>query len=345
MPSPSLSNNSPIKELIAGAARPVPRDFREPCLPCLRLGKMISVGTPSQDLQKASPVGILNVDKPRGLTSHDVVARIRKAARVRRVGHAGTLDPMATGVLLVLLGSATRLSQFLRDSLKTYRAQVYLGRATDTNDTEGRVIAEKELGNLSPSDIENALISFRGRIQQVPPVYSALKKEGQPLYRRARRGEEVELAPREVEIYRLEILGWRPPTLELEIECSSGTYVRALARDLGEKLGCGAHLAGLVRTRSGRFPLEEAVSLADIEAAFANGSWSQYLHRPDEALLDLEPAVLDHEAEKRVRHGQAVSMEGSVTGKMVRAYSPSGQFIAILVQQEDGRWHPDKVFV
>lgn len=292
-----------------------------------------------------SPSGILNLHKPRGLTSHDVVARIRLASAIKRVGHAGTLDPRATGVLLILMGAATRVAEFLLAAPKVYRAQVYLGRATDTDDAEGRVLAEGDISNLDSLQVEEALAQFRGKIQQAPPAYSALKKEGQPLYKLARRGVEVVTAPREVEIYRLEALGWQPPILELEVECSSGTYIRALARDLGEKLGCGAHLAGLVRTRIGRFPLQEAVALPEIEDAFTQGTWANWLHPLDEALLELEPLVLDSQAEKRVALGQPISGDGlPVPHKTVRAYAATGRFLALLRLGGDGRWHPHKVF-
>lgn len=321
-------------------------EIRQPCPACARFGKPAGDLSLLASIETNSPTGILNLDKPQGLTSHDVVARMRQASKVKRVGHAGTLDPLATGVLLVLLGAATRVSEFLLASPKVYRAQVHLGRATDTDDAQGRVIFEGDISGLDRKRIEAFSSQFRGRIRQRPPIYSALKKEGQPLYKLARRGVEIETAPREVEIYRLQLLDWQPPILELEVECSSGTYIRALARDLGEELGCGAHLAGLVRTRVGRFPLEEAASLSEIEEAFAQGTWSNLVHPLDEALLDFAPLILDVQSETRISLGQAVSVNrtGPPQADMVRAYSANSKFLALLRRGDDGRWHPQKVF-
>ncbi|MBI2845619.1 MAG: tRNA pseudouridine(55) synthase TruB [Chloroflexi bacterium] len=321
-------------------------EIRQPCPACARFGKPAGDLSLLASIAINSPIGILNLDKPRGLTSHDVVDLVRKATGVKRVGHSGALDPLATGVLLVLLGAATRVAEFLLASPKVYRASVYLGRATDTDDAEGRVIAEGDISGIDQKRIETSLNEFRGHILQKPPVYSALKREGQPLYRLARRGVEVETAPREVEIYRLEIRNWQPPIVDLEVECSSGTYIRALARDIGEKLGCSGHLASLVRTRIGRFPLEEAASLAEIEEAFIHGTWRDLVHPLDEALLDFAPLVLDTQAEMRISLGQAVSGDGLFPRQadMVRAYSAAGRFLALLRRGNDGRWLPHKVF-
>ncbi|MCX7854458.1 MAG: tRNA pseudouridine(55) synthase TruB [Anaerolineae bacterium] len=293
--------------------------------------------------------GILNLNKPRGLTSHDVVARVRAVAQQREVGHAGTLDPMATGVLLLCLGRATRLAEYLMDSPKLYRARVRLGVTTDTDDAEGTVIAEKPV-SVDRMAVEAALGQFRGPILQVPPMYSALKRDGRPLYRLARQGQMVEREPRPVEIYRLDLTAWEPPELTLEVLCSPGTYIRALARDLGEALGCGAHLTGLIRLASGDFRLEDAVELE----ALTPESLPGFLLPLDTALWQY-PALYLNEAEARaVRHGRdipassfAVSPKARRRGvQLARAYGPDDRLLAVLEYRPDQDvWHPRKVLI
>jgi len=207
---------------------------------------------------------VLIVDKPAGMTSHDVVDRIRRATRVRKVGHSGTLDPGATGVLVVMVGKATRLAQFLVDLEKEYRGHMTLGIATDTQDGEGRVIAEREAGGVTRADVEEAFGRFEGEIQQVPPMVSALKRDGTPLYVLARRGIVVDREARQVTVRRLRLLEFASPSVGFEAICSRGTYVRTLAADVGEALGCGAHLADLRRTRVGGFGIDRALKLDEI---------------------------------------------------------------------------------
>ena len=205
--------------------------------------------------------GILVIDKPIGLTSHDVVQRVRRWAEQRRVGHLGTLDPLATGVLPIALGEATKLSQLLTHGDKVYRGQICLGVETNTYDREGEV-RERFTGELPGEEqITKALAHFTGEISQVPPPYSAVKKGGEAAYERARRGEEVELEPRKVTLYRVDVLRYEAPILEIEVHCTAGTYLRSLAHDLGRLLGTGAHLAQLCRLKSGPFTLEQAVTL------------------------------------------------------------------------------------
>jgi len=216
--------------------------------------------------------GILNINKPTDWTSHDVVARVRRIAGQRSVGHAGTLDPAATGVLLVCLGQATRVAEYLMAGDKTYRALIRLGTTTDTYDADGEVTATGAVPDLSAPDLESALTEFTGEIQQFPPAYSAIKQDGVPLHRRARRGEEIQLQARPVTIYRIDVLEWRSPDLNIDVACAPGTYIRSLAHDLGQRLGCGAHLAGLVRTRSGHFSLDEAITLQALADAAAQGA-------------------------------------------------------------------------
>ncbi|MBM3306896.1 MAG: tRNA pseudouridine(55) synthase TruB [Candidatus Eisenbacteria bacterium] len=209
---------------------------------------------------------VLVIRKPPGLTSHDVVERIRRSSRERRVGHAGTLDPSATGLLLVLVGRATRLAQFLADAEKEYRGHMLLGRITDTQDLTGRVLEERPCDGVTRERVERAFEGFTGHIQQVPPMVSALKHQGTPLYALARKGITVERAPRSVLVRRLGLLAFDPPDVEFEVVCSKGTYVRTLAADVGEVLGCGACLGELERRRIGRFTMDAALALGDVEA-------------------------------------------------------------------------------
>ena len=282
------------------------------------------------------------------MTSHDVVDRVRRISGQRRVGHTGTLDPAATGVLVVCLGQATRVAEYLMASDKVYRAQIRLGVSTDTHDAEGEVTATAEV-DVSEEKVRRALASFVGPIQQVPPMYSALKREGVPLYKLARQGITVEREPRSVVIHNIELLDWNPPLLTIQVKCSPGTYIRALARDLGQKLGCGAHLQNLIRLASGHFTLEKAVSLDEL----AQGDWRGFIHPLDEALLDFAPMVVDAQAEKRIRHGQQIEAPplppsqagGEDKRDLRRAYSSKGELLAILKHDpQTGLWQPKKVF-
>jgi tRNA pseudouridine55 synthase len=210
------------------------------------------------------------LDKPSGLTSHDVVARVRRALRIRRVGHAGTLDPSATGVLIVLVGKATRLAQFFMDCDKQYRGRLVLGATTDSHDADGTVLEVRPFQNVTRDDIERAFGRFKGEIDQVPPMVSALKRDGTPLYVLARRGETVERQARRVTVKSLRVLSVELPEVEFEVSCSRGTYVRTLSNDIGQALGPGGHLGTLVRTAVGPFGLSESVRLDELERAGPN---------------------------------------------------------------------------
>ena len=296
--------------------------------------------------------GILNVDKPPGPTSHDVVAAVRRFSGQRRVGHAGTLDPMATGVLLVCLGRATRVSEYLMASSKTYRAAIHLGITTKTDDLDGEITG-KASAEVTLREVETVLERFIGRISQVPPMYSAIKRGGKPLYKLARQGITLQVPPRPVEIHDLRIAKWTPPLLQVVVRCGPGTYIRALARDLGQALGCGAHLASLRRTQSGQFAVEQAVSLERLRKAFAAGTEIEFLHPPDVALSHLPALHLDTETARRLAMGQRVKGPGetrwdaSTSGStQARAYGPGGQFVAVVSRDEKtGSWQPRKVFV
>ncbi|HLC23132.1 MAG TPA: tRNA pseudouridine(55) synthase TruB [Dehalococcoidia bacterium] len=314
------------------------------------------VSTVASHCPKSAWDGILNINKPPGLTSFDVVARVRKLIGCKRVGHAGTLDPDATGVLLVCLGRATRVTGILGEARKTYRAEIVLGAATDTYDSSGAVTFTGNPFIVEQQQLERVLARFRGVIQQVPPIYSALKFHGRPSYELARSGVELELTSRPVCIHRLELSSWTPPTFNLEIECGKGTYVRSLAHDIGKELGCGAHLSGLERTRSGPFSVADALTIDELRAAVESGLLENFLHPVDSALSHW-PAVILQEAEARkARNGrvlelpvdQADSSAGGVTPGPVakcRAYDADGDFIGILeFDTEMKTWHPSKVF-
>ncbi len=289
-------------------------------------------------------LGVLNVAKPQGLTSHDVVARVRRFTGVRRVGHAGTLDPMATGVLIVCVGRATRIIEYLADADKVYRATIRFGMVTDTWDADGQPVSERPWQALTFAAIEEALQSFRGRIRQTPPMYSALKHQGQPLHRLARRGIAVEREPRSVEIYEARPIAWAPPDLVLDIACSKGTYIRSFAYDLGEVLGPGAHLAALVRLSVGPFTLNEAVPLAVLEQEADR--WQERLLPLHAALAHLPAVTVDEAQIAKLALGQAVLLNVPNRPAVLCAYDADRQLVAILRPTEaDGMWQPHKVLV
>jgi tRNA pseudouridine55 synthase len=210
--------------------------------------------------------GVLLVDKPGEHTSHDVVARLRGKLRMKKIGHAGTLDPMATGLLIILLGRATRVSQFLISLDKEYEGAIELGKTTDSQDADGQVMETRPVPALTPEDVRAAMLGFLGDQYQTPPMFSAIKIGGVPLYKRARKGEDVVREPRFIRVMSWDLLGFVSPRIEFRMRCTKGTYVRTLAHDLGTKLGCGAHLCALRRTATDRFNVSQAITLAEIEA-------------------------------------------------------------------------------
>lgn len=286
----------------------------------------------------AAPEGLVVVDKPAGWTSHDVVGKLRRLGRTRRVGHAGTLDPMATGVLICGIGRATRLLGHLALTDKTYTATIRLGVTTTTDDAEGEVVAERAV-TISAADLADAIASLTGDILQVPSSVSAIKVNGQRAYARVRAGEDVELAPRPVRVSRFELLERRGSDLDVLVECSTGTYVRALARDLGEALGCGGHLTALRRTRVGGFTLAEAVSL---DRLVEEGSLSS-------ALLPLAESVsrsfprreLSSDESRELSFGRRIPASGIVG--LAGAFAPDGSVVA-LIEDVEGLAKPAVVF-
>jgi tRNA pseudouridine55 synthase len=285
--------------------------------------------------------GFLNVNKPQGMTSHDVVAKVRRGIDVKKAGHAGTLDPMATGVLVLCVGAATRLSEYVMQSTKRYQARVHLGVTTDTYDAEGVVQRERDAAAIRLEDVARELPAFLGSIEQVPPMYSAIKRGGRKLYELARAGLTVEREARSVTIEQLEILDWSPPQFTLDVTCSAGTYIRSLAHDLGEALGVGAHLTGLVRVASGNFTLDHAVSL---DTLLASDHWPKYLIPIQVALADWPVVQLDAADVEHIRHGRSISASGAETKQLALAFMPGGDFIAVL-RGEMGQWQPEKVFL
>jgi tRNA pseudouridine55 synthase len=299
----------------------------------------------SQDLKNAIS-GALVVDKPTGMTSHDVVQAVRNGTGIRRAGHTGTLDPRASGVLVVLLGPAVRLSEFISASDKRYQAIVRLGASTDTFDADGKFTRKSEAPvDVTESQFEEALKKFVGHIEQTPPPYSAVKVQGRKAYEMAREGEEVNLAPRTIDVYHLEVLEWAPPEVVIDVHCSSGTYVRSLANDLGNMLGCGGYLVGLRRTKSGRFSLRDAMPLRKLQEAFRAGNWSQYLIPAAEALADWPAIELEPEQVDAIKHGHRVPAAEDAKPGMVRAVSMAGELVALMELDEESRqWKPKKVF-
>jgi tRNA pseudouridine55 synthase len=288
--------------------------------------------------------GILVIDKEAGWTSHDVVARVRRITGERKVGHTGTLDPAATGVLPVCLGAATKVIEHLQDAGKTYYAEVVLGIATDTDDQEGAIIGEATVPPLGPEELDRALEAFRGESAQIPPMYAAIKQGGRKLYEIARAGETVERAPRRVRIETLALLGWEPPVARLLIDCSKGTYIRAIARDLGAALGCGAHLGRLARLRTGPFFLDQALTLAELEVEFDQTPWPELALHPDAALLDWPVIVLDEAGTLAWRQGKDLRVGRGTAGERCRAYSTDGDWLGLgRYDGERAAWRPEKV--
>jgi tRNA pseudouridine55 synthase len=277
------------------------------------------------------PAGFLVVDKPRGRTSHDIVDAARRWLGTRRVGHLGTLDPLATGVLPLAIREATKLVPFLEGGAKAYAGVIRLGLVTDTLDAEGEVL-RRHVGPLpDEAELRAALTRFVGEIEQIPPMFSAVKRGGVPLHRLARRGLEVERAPKRVRIDRLALVKYAPPDVEVEVDCSAGTYVRALAADLGEALGCGAHLASLRRTRSG--PFSEAQSLTE-ELLAREAEQGTLVRRLIPAFQPLGFPVLRLSAEevRRLVHGEEIEAAALplAPGDRVSALDPQGELVAVL---------------
>lgn len=289
--------------------------------------------------------GILVLDKPRGLTSNAALQKIRWLLNAEKAGHTGSLDPLATGVLPLCFGEATKFSQYLLDADKGYETLMHLGVTTATGDAEGEVLERREV-SVDRDALEAVLSRFRGEISQIPPMYSALKRDGQPLYKLARAGEVVEREPRSVTIGRLDLLSFEPPFARLSVACSKGTYIRTLVEDIGQALGAGAHVAELRRTQAGPFSLDQAISLESLEQAHAEGG-SEALDRfllPADSGLEHWPLLqLSEHSSYYWLHGQPVRAPQAPKFGMVRVQDHEGRFIGIGEVSDDGRIAPRRL--
>ena len=283
--------------------------------------------------------GVLPIDKDLGLTSHDVIDRVRRRMHIQKVGHTGTLDPLATGVLVVCLGRATRLSSYLANHDKTYSAHIRLGIRTNTLDAEGEVIARSDRVPTEMAVVHRAVASFVGEIEQMPPMFSARKVDGRRLYQLAREGREVARRPTRIRIYEIDVEAFNPPDLHLTVSCSKGTYIRTLADDIGRELGCGAHLAGLRRTAAGPVRIDECVTLSRLETVGSQEDLQPYLMDPSRLLHDLPGLTLNAVQAGCFVHGNAVANveDGNAleSGRLVRALYPEGVLLGI------GKWRAD----
>jgi tRNA pseudouridine55 synthase len=307
--------------------------------------------------------GILNINKPPGKTSFDVVARVKRLTGERRVGHAGTLDPTATGVLPICLGRAGRIVEFLQEATKTYRAQVELGAATDTYDESGQITQRGDASGIDRKQLTAALTPFTGLIYQTPPMYSAVKHQGKRLYQLARAGIQISRPSRPVKIRQLLLIDWQPPLATIEVVCGKGTYIRALAHDLGQALGCGAHLKNLIRSRYGIFNLSEAISIEQLEDACQHGYWQHFVHSPDRALSHWAAIIVNDDGEQWIRNGRSFTLNNDPSPTQIgnqtqdnrdvycssdrcRAYTRDGCFLGVLrFDLENRKWQPTKVFL
>lgn len=298
-------------------------------------------------IQRRDVHGIVLLDKPRGYSSNQALQRVKYLFRARKAGHTGSLDPLATGLLPICLGEATKVSGFLLDADKHYRTRCLLGVTTDTGDAEGQVLRERPVPPLNEAVVEAALAPFRGPIRQVPPMHSALKHQGRRLYELARKGEQVERPAREVTIHGLACLGFTAESLELDVRCSKGTYIRTLVEDIGERLGCGSHVTELRRLGLGPFDSPLMVTLEEIEARAGEGETAldALLAPVDSALVHWPAVSLDRDSAYYLRHGQAVFVPGAPTRGMVRIYGPGEAFLGMGEILDDGRVAPRRLMV
>ncbi len=291
--------------------------------------------------------GVLNIDKPSGMTSHDVVQRVRRILGEKRIGHTGTLDPLATGVLVLCIGKATRIAQYIEAGEKEYEAVMRLGVTTDTLDADGRILETKTCTTPDRREIVSALKRFVGTILQSPPAFSAVKISGIPSYRLAREGKAPQNKPRPVTIHALELTHYEFPLVGLRVRCSKGVYIRSLCAEIGDALGTGGHVAKLRRTRSGRFSITNAVALPDLADKAGAGQLGHSITTIDDALAEIPPILLADVEASRVSHGGRVvcPMQSGPAGTMglVRLHDPLGRLLA-LARLEGGILSPELVF-
>lgn len=291
--------------------------------------------------------GVLNIYKEKGFTSHDVVAKLRGIVKQKKIGHTGTLDPDAEGVLPVCFGKATKLCDMLTDKDKTYEAVLLLGKTTDTQDISGKVLEEKSTQSLDEETVKNVILGFEGEYDQIPPMFSALKIGGRKLYELARDGKEVERKPRRVTIYQVQILEMNLPEVRIEVTCSKGTYIRTLCHDIGNQLGCGGCMKTLLRKRVERFELADSITLSQVEMLQKEGRLTDRLISIDEMFPDYEKVYLKPAAAKAVRNGNVFrtgdilwisSLEQYREGCRVRVYDEERNFIAIYEYKEKEKY-------
>jgi len=302
--------------------------------------------------RRGRPVdGILVLDKPLGVSSNRALQMAKRLYFAAKAGHTGSLDPLATGVLPLCFGEATKFSQYLLDADKAYQSTFVLGVATTTGDAEGEVVETSDASDITEADVFQALLAFRGEIEQVPSMFSAIKQDGQPLYKLARQGIEVERKARKVVIKQLELRAFRggdKPEMDIYLECSKGTYVRSIAEDLGKALGCGAHVSALRRTRAGPFSIEDSVSLNTLEALKSNEQLAQMdalLLPADTALGGLPLVRLSESGGYYIRQGQPVQVPNAPSDGMVRVALETGEFLGVGEILDDGRVAPRRLIV
>ena len=295
--------------------------------------------------------GIINVRKEKGFTSHDVVAKLRGITRQKKIGHTGTLDPDATGVLPVCFGKATKLCDMLTEKEKAYEAVLLLGKTTDTQDISGEVKKECSVEGITQDQVRETILSFVGEYDQIPPMYSALKVNGKKLYELAREGVEIERKPRKIQIHRIEIREINLPEVRFEVWCSKGTYIRTLCNDIGEKLGCGGCMSSLIRTKSGIFTLEESKSLDEIETCVREGRIEEILVPIDAMFPDVPKVFVKEGEEKSVYNGNALTKRQLEENTMpqsqerIRVYQKDGLFLALYrYDSKENRYKVEKMF-
>ncbi|MDE7321132.1 MAG: tRNA pseudouridine(55) synthase TruB [Lachnospiraceae bacterium] len=297
--------------------------------------------------------GIMNIYKEAGYTSHDVVAKLRGIVRQKKIGHTGTLDPDAVGVLPVCFGSATKLCDMMTDKSKEYEALMRLGVTTDTQDMSGTILTQSPV-EVGVSDVEHAIMCFVGGYDQVPPMYSALKVNGKKLYELAREGKEVERQPRHVDISFIRILDMKLPEVRFLVGCSKGTYIRTLCADIGSKIGCGAAMVQLKRTRVGNFKIEDAIRLSTVEELVRSDTYGNYVIPPDSVFMEYDSAVVNHDGQNALSNGNKLHIEQLDfahhtffrDGDMIRVYDGSHTFKAVYIfVKSEGMFRPFKMFL
>lgn len=292
--------------------------------------------------------GFLNINKPEGITSYGAVARVKKITGEKKIGHGGTLDPEAIGALPILLGKATRMTDYLHFFPKTYKAQIELGITTDTYDREGAVVSRSDASRITREMVEGLLVSLRGVIDQVVPAYSAAKFQGRPLYSLARGGISISPRQKEVQVYEIGLISWQLPVFTIRVICGKGTYIRSIAHELGQSLGCGAILKQLERESYGPFHVSESISLEVLGDIYKANQWSNALYPLDFLFKGLSRVILSQDEERALNLGNGLDLDALLykdrLDNYLPAYNPEGQFLGVLKQEDDAwRWH--KVFI